>query len=99
MNLTTQVVPAQYTPGRWETVLVIDGELTTFSCSHVHHTPEAAAKCLMQVLERAEGIVNDPTFQQVEVDLGLYEWRTHKQNTWGNFLVNSTRFWLQRDMF
>lgn len=76
MNLTTQIVRCLHNQDRWEAALVIDGEPTTFTCSHSHQTQRAADKCLKTVWERATDLVQDPEFRQVEInDDGLVEWR------------------------
>lgn len=107
MNLTTEVHPCLHNSDRWEAALVIDGSPTTFSCSHSHHTAQAAAKCLQAVLERAETIVNDPTFEDVEIDTskygqpgGLHEWRQVTGYTAaGTPLGGSTRLWMHRQVW
>lgn len=52
MNVTTVVCRYGVAfPGRYCAFVVLDGDVTSWDCSHLHHTPTAAAKCLRR-LER-----------------------------------------------
>lgn len=88
MKLETQIVPWWYDSSKCSAALVIDGVVTTFECSHLHKSERTAEKCLPEVLASAQRMLDDPTFEEVQLSEDLFEWRTHQVD--GRF--NSTRF-------
>lgn len=99
MILTAQVLSCLHNYDRYEAVLVINGSPTTFSCSHSHQTPLAAAKCLEATVGRAERILDDPLFRQIEINSeGLVEWRVTASLLGSDdpTRFDSIRLWLHR---
>jgi hypothetical protein len=77
MKLATLVAPLSWNAERWSAFLTVDGEPTTFDCSHCHHTADAARKCEADILKRATKVVTNPTFREVVIDADrrLVEWQ------------------------
>lgn len=43
-----------HAPTYFDARVVLDGRVTSWSCNHNHHTPEAAEKCLAKLLRMAQ---------------------------------------------
>lgn len=54
------------TDDRWVVAARLDGQLTDIECSHLHHTPEAAQKCLTKVERKATMIVTTGHLVQLD---------------------------------
>lgn len=66
-------------PGRYVARMLLDCTPTSLDCTHLHHSPEQATRCVRKVERAIAAFVDDPTF--VEIDLGttpdgcpLIEW-------------------------
>lgn len=56
----------------WCAALTVDGHLTTFSCQHNHHTPQAAEKCIDKIVAGAQSFVWHPEFTERVIDTTLW---------------------------
>lgn len=57
----------QYGGGRYGVFLVLDGALTSWDCSHLHHSAKAALACHRSLRKHAERWLAQPTLTLVQV--------------------------------
>jgi hypothetical protein len=71
-----------YGGGRYGVFLRLDGALTSWDCSHLHHSPKAAEKCHRALSEHAGPFLADATVTAIGTAMvpDLYEARRDTSN-------------------
>lgn len=65
MNVTTAITTDRAFPDRWTASIVLDGDLTSWDCSHLHHSPAAAEKCRDKIARKVEAFLDGATVTRI----------------------------------